>query len=356
MARPPDHFRLGVFVLAALALLLVLLFVLGGRSLFEPRVIVETYFNESVSGLEVGSPVKYRGVPMGEVASIGMASTIYQRGVPLDDAKAYIVVRMRLRGVDEVDLRRDLDAYLRRGLRATTQLTGVTGQLFISLDNVPPDKRRDLPFDWTPAYPYIPSAPSLTNQILDNVQGFLATLDKAEVDRLSQSLTRLATTMDQELRQARLGELSRDASATLDELRRLSATLRGTVGGAEARATLRSLAQASAGLERLLADPALASLPADLASAAKRLDTLAADPAWQALPPKLEQAAVQLEAAAARANRMLGTGEHDLQGSLEDLRATLANLREISDRARRDAPGLLLAPPPKPVVLPGATP
>lgn len=356
MARAPNHFRLGLFVLAALALLLALLFVLGGRSLFEPRVIVETYFNESVSGLEVGSPVKFRGVPMGEVASIGLASAIYQRGVPLDDAKAYIVVRMRLRGVDEVDLRRDLDAYVRRGLRTTTQLTGLTGQLFISLDTVPPEKQRDLSFDWTPAYPYIPSAPSLTNQILDNVQGFLATLDKAELDRLSQSLTRLAVTMDNELRQAKLADLSRDAAATLDELRRLAATLRRTVGSAEAEATLRSLAQASAGLERLLADPALASLPADLASTANRLATITADPAWQALPPKLEQVAVQLEAAAARANRMLGHGEHDLQASLEDLRVTLANLREITERARRDAPGLLLAPPPKPVILPGATP
>ena len=36
--------------------------VLGGGALFRRTVIFETYLQESVQGLDIGSPVRYRGV------------------------------------------------------------------------------------------------------------------------------------------------------------------------------------------------------------------------------------------------------------------------------------------------------
>lgn len=57
-------YKLGLFVVSALISLFVVLFILEGRSLFEPKMIVETYFDESVSGLD-GAPVRFRGITAG---------------------------------------------------------------------------------------------------------------------------------------------------------------------------------------------------------------------------------------------------------------------------------------------------
>src|SRR5262245_30717971 len=70
MTEETKYRRLGVFVFVALALLFGILFLLGGRSLFQPTLVFETYFNDSVAGLDVGSPVRFRGVPLGQVSEI----------------------------------------------------------------------------------------------------------------------------------------------------------------------------------------------------------------------------------------------------------------------------------------------
>src|SRR4249920_1063500 len=90
------HFRLGLFVVVCLAILAAVLFVLGGRKLFQPAFTFETYFNESVAGLELGSPVRFRGVPLGQVSEILTSSATYEKDVPLDKRKEYIVVRAKV--------------------------------------------------------------------------------------------------------------------------------------------------------------------------------------------------------------------------------------------------------------------
>ena len=94
-----QHYRrLGLFVLVTLALLAGILFVLGGRSLFQPHFTFETYFNESVAGLEIGAPVAFRGVPLGQVTEILTSGSVYEGDVPLVKRKAYIVVRAKISG------------------------------------------------------------------------------------------------------------------------------------------------------------------------------------------------------------------------------------------------------------------
>ena len=122
------YLRLGVFVVASVAILFAVLFILGGKSLFQPRLHVETYFKDSVAGLDVGVPVKVRGVLVGEVTMVDFSSTLYEQDVPVDKRRGYIVVRAEIVGPRTQVWRKELDAYVQRGMRVRTQLAGIAGE------------------------------------------------------------------------------------------------------------------------------------------------------------------------------------------------------------------------------------
>ena len=89
------HVRLGLFVVVSLSALVAALLLLGGRKWFQPTFTFETYFDESVAGLELGAPVRFRGVPLGEVSEILTSAATYERDVQLDQRRDYVVVRVK---------------------------------------------------------------------------------------------------------------------------------------------------------------------------------------------------------------------------------------------------------------------
>ena len=61
---------IGVFVIGGLALFVAALVFLSSRDLFTPKSIFVAYFQQSVNGLNVGAPIRFRGIPVGEVLQI----------------------------------------------------------------------------------------------------------------------------------------------------------------------------------------------------------------------------------------------------------------------------------------------
>ena len=70
MSDNTRFFRIGIFVAAAGALLVGVMLYLGLADEFAARIQFATSFSESVQGLTKGSPVKYKGVQIGQVDSI----------------------------------------------------------------------------------------------------------------------------------------------------------------------------------------------------------------------------------------------------------------------------------------------
>lgn len=179
-------FRLGLFVIAAILLIIAAVVILVGPSLTKPKTIAETYFKYSISGLEVGSPVKFRGIQVGEVKEILLSTEAYPKSAQdvISNLNSVAVVRMQL-NLPADSVNQELNTYIKEGLRTQTQLAGITGSLYISLEFLDPERypADSIPFTWHPEYSYIPSAPSLSNEVIENVKNFLAGLDEMDIEK-----------------------------------------------------------------------------------------------------------------------------------------------------------------------------
>lgn len=342
MAEKQSYRRLGLFVVLSLTILAGLLFVLGGRSLFAPTVVFETYFDRSVSGLGVGAQVSFRGVPLGQVSEIVLSSAAYEQDVPFEQRVAYIVVRAKLSGTPEqvAQWRAELPEYVRRGLRAQTQLAGITGQQYLALDYFDPEKYPEPTIPWTPDHLYVPSAPSLTGEIVESAQQFLASLNAADISTLGQNLNRLVLTLDQKIDRVPVDELSADAESLLKQARTLVEHLDEVITKAPINEAVGDIASASARLEELLAKPALGQTLDNTAALTGRLRALAAR-------KELDTMIASLARAVQRIDALVGDNQYDVRVIIEDLRATADNLRTLSETAKRYPAGILFGAPPE---------
>ena len=125
---------------------------LGARSLRKDVVRYKSYFDESVQGLEVGSPVKFRGVTIGTV----------RRSTSRRTAR-HVEVTSEL-GVDELNVMglgsgkgKHLAITIPPDLRVQLASAGITGVKFVQLDffpikaNPPPDLPFPVPENYIPA-------------------------------------------------------------------------------------------------------------------------------------------------------------------------------------------------------------
>jgi phospholipid/cholesterol/gamma-HCH transport system substrate-binding protein len=342
--------RLGLFVIGSVAVLAAALFVLGGRKWFQPTFTFETYFNQSVAGLEVGAPVRFRGVPLGHVSAILTSAATYERHVPVEQRREYIVVRVEvnLSAREATQMRKDAVALIRKGLRAQTQLAGLTGQQYLALDFLDPRKYPPLQFPWTPKYTYVPSAPSMTGQIITKAQTFLANLNEADIKALGINLNRLVIELDTKLGEVPVAQLSAQSHDVLLNANGALERINRILAAAPIEHTLRKLDSASTQLDALLSDPSLKETLDDVAVISARLRKVTDD-------GQLDRTVNGLDEAAERMNVLLGDNQYDVRAMVEDLRVTAANLRVLSETLKRDPAGVLLGGPPRKVDVPGGS-
>ncbi len=343
MEEKQRHYRLGLFVIVTLAILFGILFILGGQSLFQPTIKFETYFDKSVAGLEIGSPVKFRGVPLGTVVEIETSGALYERDVPAESRKGYIVVRSELTGSKErvEDWRKNVDLGVAKGLRVQTQLAGITGQQYLALDYLDPKAHAPLEFGWKPDYLYIPSAPSLTGEIIAGMQRFVASLNEAEVDKLGQNLNKLLVNVDTKLDQLDVAQLSAEANGLLKDARATVQRIDGVIARAPMDQAVANFSSAAGRLDKLLADPALTQTVDNAAAFTARLQEASAEGG------EIDRILKDLDEAIERTNAILADNQYDVRGIVQDLRATADNLRSLSETAKRYPAGVLIGGPPE---------
>jgi phospholipid/cholesterol/gamma-HCH transport system substrate-binding protein/paraquat-inducible protein B len=349
MEEGKRYVRLGSFVVVCVTILAALLFLLGGRKLFQPTFTFETYFNESVAGLELGAPVRFRGVPLGQVSEILTSAATYEKDVPLGKRREYIVVRAKVNFSAEQaeQMERDALQMVKKGLRAQTQLAGVTGQQYLAIDFLDPAKYPPLKFEWTPKHTYVPSAPSLTGEIVANAQAFLASLNEADIKSLGQNLNVLIVDLDKKLNQIPVAELSANAHDVLKNANATFERVDRILAAAPIEQTLRKLDSAAARIDGLLADPGLKQTVDNVAAISARVRKVTDDGSLERLVKHIDDSAERLDA-------MIGDNQYDVRVTVQDLRVTANNLRALSETVKRYPAGALVGGPPDKLQLPGS--
>lgn len=243
MAAPTNHWKLGLFVVVGVVMGLGTTAVLGARSARAEVGRYLSYFDESVQGLEVGSPIKFRGVTIGVVGRIGFAPD-HRRVEVESELNVAELGRLRL-DVREGPMKHDAPKKLAiaTDLRVQLASSGLTGVKFLQLDffDVGDNPRPDLPF----AAPenYIPAASSTMKnledslvrmmnrlpEIADQLSGILAQIDGVlgevqdrnvpeQIAAALERTNRILIEAQRKIDRVDTGKLSASAQKTLDGL------------------------------------------------------------------------------------------------------------------------------------------
>jgi len=159
---------IGAFLLGAIALVVTGLMVFGGGRFFTETVTYVAYFPETISGLNDGAPVNFRGVKVGTVRRIEVQLDAQDLSVKIP---VYLQLeRRRIREIGgtipEINFIPEL---IERGLRAQLQLQSiVTGQLSIQLDILPDRPARYV--DPVGEFPEMPTIPSSMQEFTETME------------------------------------------------------------------------------------------------------------------------------------------------------------------------------------------
>ncbi|OLN26791.1 Paraquat-inducible protein B [Desulfovibrio sp. DV] len=211
MSGKANKTMIGLFVLGALALALGAIVALGSGLLFTKKFTCIMYFPNSVSGLEVGAPLLFRGVPIGSVKDISIeadASRLHFyipvvveilgnkiKLAPSETGKKGAETLVQARKETPGDL---LTQLIDKGLRAqlVTQ-SFVTGQLAVSLDLMPDTPVRLVGGAPLPEIPTVPSTfekltetikqlplQELVNRLIGAVTGIETLVNSPELSKM----------------------------------------------------------------------------------------------------------------------------------------------------------------------------
>lgn len=225
MRKEPNKKLIGLFVVVGAVIFALLIAGYIRKELFPPKEnMIVMYFDESVKGLSVGSPVVFKGVEIGKVAKIDLIANpenmefripVY---VKLGENKLNPYGKRAFYGDKML-----LDALIKKGLRARLiSQNYLTGQLMIELEMLP-----DTPIKLRSNREHVLEIPTVLSPIgelsknmqrlpiretLDKLNSILGTIDKQLPDIMPE-ITSIAKSLNKIVMVG-----SKDSSGTLSNL------------------------------------------------------------------------------------------------------------------------------------------
>lgn len=205
MSARPNYFKIGVFVIIGVLLIVAGLILFGAGVFSKPKIYFETYFEGSVSGLAEGATVEDRGVKIGRVEKIAFVVSEYdlQPGTPeFKKFQPYVYVKCSIElppfAQKVSDMQKRMESAGERGYRMRLASNLLTGQAIVEGKFLDPAKYPAMAVPWKPKNTYIPSAPGEITTMMNSVSAILHKLEDVNIP----AVTRQATDLLAELRQS----------------------------------------------------------------------------------------------------------------------------------------------------------
>jgi len=201
MSKEVNKIAIGGFVVGAIGLAVMSLLVFGSGKFFQQKSMQVLFFEGSVKGLNVGAPVKFRGVDIGMVKNI-------QLSINPADLQFYVPVyveifKNRLSILEEstTDKRFKGDEGMDKlvnelGLRGQLQMQSfVTGQLFINYDFYPETPVKKVGLE-NKVYE-VPTIPTTLQMLTDTAEKILSDMRKVNFREIVDNIAQTAEGMNE---------------------------------------------------------------------------------------------------------------------------------------------------------------
>jgi len=302
MSAKANYFKIGIFVISAAVIGIIAIVALGVGTFFQKKLILETYIDGSVQGLDVGSPFKFRGVKLGNVDEITFVNQEYKFDPNSKEYLTYgqhVLVKIAIeptRDITEKEQRQFMERMIAKGLRVRLAAQGITGVAYLEADYVDPERYPPPEIKWEPKTYYVPSVPSTISELTVSVDKILNKLEEINIKGITDGIEDLLT----EVRETnkKVGPLISNASETMASVQEI-------------------VEDSKKPLNHSLT--ALEELPEILA---------------------------QTKRALRRFNNVLSSEEQNIEESTENVRLITGNLRDLTESARKYPSQLMFGEPP----------
>lgn len=180
---------IGAFVVGAIVFMIAGVLLFGGGKFFTEKVPYVMFFDRSVEGLNVGAPVIFRGVQVGQVTEISAIADPQTFDVRIK-VKVELVRGTLKVGADGQlfkEPRQVVEGLIQKGARASLHMQSfVTGLLYVTIDFYPGTPITLLGLD--PTLPELPTVPSDMEQLKATLQETLGELKKLPLETLFSEL------------------------------------------------------------------------------------------------------------------------------------------------------------------------
>lgn len=238
MSKEVNKVAIGGFVIGGIGLAVLAILMFGSGKFFQKKSMHVLFFQGSVKGLNVGSPVKFRGVDIGMVKNI-------QLTINPDDFEFFVPVyveifRDRISILEETEMGEfeddeTVDILVEdMGLRAQLQMQSLlTGQLFINYDFYPDTPIKKVGLD-EKVYE-VPTIPTTLQIFTETVQKIITDLRKVNFQDIVENISQTTKGVNELVNSRDMRESIANFNGALQDLQKLIQSTDELVGNVNGR-------------------------------------------------------------------------------------------------------------------------
>jgi phospholipid/cholesterol/gamma-HCH transport system substrate-binding protein len=305
MSDKSSKFLIGLFVISGTLICAAIIIWVGAAGIFMKGSLYSVYFDESVQGLQVDSAIKYRGVEIGKVESIKVAP---------DNRLIEVIMKI------------DLEEDLQKLTIASLKTTGITGIVFIELDQLRTDDLSSSPkITFKSSYPVIPSRRSEISRFLADTGVIMQNIKDIDLKGISDQMKNTSKAIENFVEGKRVNNIMTNLESTSANLDQAISKINKTVSEGK--------------VDRVINETMGVLLDAHqlIGQAKNEIDAL-----------KLQEKADRTDILLKDIDKKAQVITNELQDTSEHLRVTSENLQKLSDNLKRNPSELIFSKPAPP--------